>query len=330
MKDTRYYKFIEKFGIPETIQNNVDLIFNKIEASIMVMIVDAEGDSDEIAKSLNIDISETETILNSLYYHGYVSRIKKGERHFYKAEDYKTILYQFIDLEFDKLTDTQRKPFQKEFMDTYLRLFEKSLHPVFKVIPIEEALNEFVPHLIIPYTKASEILAQAKKMVVIDCICRKTMRRFDKPLNVCLVLGEATDFYVERGIGKVLTQKEAQDVLKLASDNDLVHTIDNSAMRYPTHIICNCDDQACVYIRGLKEFGSDKAITKSGYISVTDFSLCNNCGECVKKCIFDARIIENDKLQFIKEKCYGCGLCIKNCPVEAIKLEILRNIKGFS
>jgi ferredoxin/predicted transcriptional regulator len=323
LKDTRYYKFIEKFGIPETIQNNVDLIFNKTEASIMVMIVDAEGDSDEIAKSLNIDISETETILNSLYYRGYVSRIKKGERHFYKAEDYKTIFYQFIDREFDKLTDTQRKPFQKEFMDRYLLLFEKSLHPVMKVIPIEEPLDEFVPHLMIPYTKASEILAQAKKMVVIDCICRKTMRRFDKPLNVCLVLGEATDFYVERGIGKVLTQKEAQDVLKLASDNDLVHTMDNPAMRYPTHIICNCDDQACVYIRGLKEFGSDKAITKSGYIAVTDFRLCTNCGTCVDKCIFGAKIMENGTLQFIKEKCYGCGLCVKNCPDEAVKLEIL-------
>jgi len=323
LKDTNYYKFIEKFGIPEKIQDNVDLIFNKIEASIMVMIADAEGDSDEISKSLNIDISETETILNSLYYRGYVSRIKRGERYFYKAEDYKTILYQFIDLEFDKLTDIQRKPFQKEFMDSYLQVFEKSLHPVFKVIPVEEALDEFVPHLIIPYTKASEILAQSKQIVVIDCICRKTMRRFDKPLNVCLVLGEATDFYVERGIGEVLTQKQAQEILKLASDSDLVHTMDNPAMRYPTHIICNCDDQACVYIRGLKEFGSDKAITKSGYIPVTDFSLCTNCGTCVDKCIFGARIMENGKLQFIKDKCYGCGLCVKNCQVEAIRMGVL-------
>lgn len=323
MKDTNYYKFIEKFGISETIHKHIDLIFNEKEVSIMVIIADTERDSDEIGESLSIELSETKAILNSLYYRGYVSRIKKDGRYLYKAEDYKTILYQFIDLEFDKLTDTQRKPFQKEFMDRYLRLFEKSLHPVFKVIPVEETLDEFVSHLIIPYTKASEILAQSKQIVVIDCICRKTMRRFDKPLNVCLVLGEAVDFYTERGIGKTLTQKQAQEILKLASDNDLVHNIDNPAMKYPTHIICNCDDQACVFIRGLKEFGSDKAITKSGYIPVTDFSLCTNCGTCVDKCIFGARIMENGKLQFTKDKCYGCGLCVKNCPDEAVRMGIL-------
>jgi len=148
------------------------------------------------------------------------------------------------------------------------------------------------------------------------------MRRFDKPLNVCLPLGESADFYVERGLGIELTQDEAQEILKLASDNDLVHTMDNPAMRYPTHIICNCDDQACAFIRGLKEFDSDKALTKSGYIAVTDFSVCNDCGECVDKCIFDARIMQHDKLQFIKEKCYGCGLCVKNCSAEAIKVEV--------
>jgi len=33
-----------------------------------------------------------------------------------------------------------------------------------------------------------------------------------------------------------------------------VHTIDNPAMRYPTHVMCNCDDKACAFIRGLLKF----------------------------------------------------------------------------
>lgn len=316
-----YEELAKKLSFPECLKGHVNLIFDITEVKILLEITESMKTPKGISEAIGFEVDETEKILNSLFFRGYVDREKRNETYYYKTEEFKVILYQFIHEKFDRLTSKQRKPFQEAFMDRYLRMFETSLHPVFKVVPTEAALEKSLPHMIIPYTRASEILAQAKKVIVIDCICRKTMRRFDKLWNVCLILGDNAEFYRKRNLSRELTQKEAQEVLKRASEDGLVHTIDNPAMRYPTHVICNCDDKACAFIRGLKEFDNEKALTYSGYVSITNFDSCKQCGKCIDVCIFNARKLENKRLQFVENKCFGCGLCILACPEKAIDIK---------
>ena len=58
-------------------------------------------------------------------------------------------------------------------------------------------------------------------------------------------------------------------------------------------------------------------MVQSEYIAVTDLEDCIHCGECVERCVFDARVYQNEKMAFNAEACLGCGLCVTVCPVDA-------------
>jgi NAD-dependent dihydropyrimidine dehydrogenase PreA subunit len=46
------------------------------------------------------------------------------------------------------------------------------------------------------------------------------------------------------------------------------------------------------------------------------------CGECVERCHFGARRLDEGALAYDPEQCYGCGLCVTTCPAGAVGLEL--------
>jgi dihydropyrimidine dehydrogenase (NAD+) subunit PreA len=52
-----------------------------------------------------------------------------------------------------------------------------------------------------------------------------------------------------------------------------------------------------------------------------DENKCINCGRCVTVCSYDARSLENGKMELSKERCRHCGLCVSVCPTEALTHE---------
>ncbi|MCK4232484.1 4Fe-4S binding protein, partial [candidate division WOR-3 bacterium] len=61
--------------------------------------------------------------------------------------------------------------------------------------------------------------------------------------------------------------------------------------------------------------------TKEVYVQVPeiDNERCTGCGQCARKCQFNALAVVKGKVLLFNELCHGCGVCSAVCPEGAIK-----------
>jgi len=306
--------FIEKFKVPEKLKNHIHRILNEEETAMLNYLADKEEkDSDIISAFPSSSIS----LIESLYMRGYLIKELKGGESYYKSNTFDQIVKRFVNHnpDFQELSDEEKAQFQECIADSYLERMRAIEKPVYRVIPIEETIPD--KRQLIPYHRAIYYLKKASALSVIDCICRTTFNRCDKPRRVCLALGEQANFFTDRGIGEDISVQRGLEILDLAQENDLVHSINN--IEEP-NFLCNCCECCCVFVQGLKKYGIFTSIGKSGFIALRDSQLCDQCEICVDKCIFEAVYHDKGDIKFDRDKCFGCGLCAYNCSQTAVKL----------
>ncbi|PIU50377.1 MAG: hypothetical protein COS92_01770 [Desulfobacterales bacterium CG07_land_8_20_14_0_80_52_14] len=188
-----------------------------------------------------------------------------------------------------------------------------------KVVPISESFN--TKQWVLPTEQVMEILRNAKSVAVQNCECRSHYKRCDNPLEVCFLLNHVGDNFVIKGKSRHVDLAEAAEILKTANESGLVHL----SLYMPDHEIfalCSCCSCCCHDLQIVKQFERKDLMVRSEYVAVTIFEDCVHCGECVDRCIFGARVLQDDKMEFNADACLGCGLCVTRCPVEAISLEL--------
>ncbi|NIM59640.1 MAG: hypothetical protein GTO16_11970 [Candidatus Aminicenantes bacterium] len=311
--------FIEKFNVPENLKIYIPKILNEEEVKILNFLIDKE---EKISDIISKFPSTGTLLIKSLYQRGYLIRqLRRGEN-YYKSNTLDQILKRFVNhsQKFKDLTDKEKIHFQEFITGMYLKKMRASKKPVYRVVPIEETIQD--KRQLIPYHKAIYYIQKSSALALIDCICRTTFMRCNKAREVCIALGEQAEFFVERGIGKMIDIQEGQRILDLAEESGLVHSINN---KKNPNFLCNCCECCCVFVEALKKRGIITSIGKSGFIALLDLELCNQCGICLEKCIFGAISHEKEILQFDADRCFGCGLCAYNCPLSAIKLVLNEN-----
>jgi len=306
--------FIKKFKVPEKLRNHIHKILNEEE----IIILNYLSDKEEKVSGITSKFPFLEfSLIESLYRKGYLIKQLKESREYYKSDSFDQILKRFVNHnpKYRELHSKEKRLFQEHISGMYLERMKASKKPVYRVVPIEKTLQD--KRQLIPYHQATHCLQEASSVALIDCICRTTFNKCDKPWKVCLALGEQAKFFIDRGIGEEIDNRRGLEVLDIAEKNGLVHSINNIE---DPNFLCNCCECCCVFVQALKKRGIFTSIGKSGFVALLDLQLCNQCGICVEKCIFEVISYEKEDIKFEEDKCFGCGLCAYNCPQEAIKL----------
>ena len=187
-----------------------------------------------------------------------------------------------------------------------------------KVVPVRESLA--VQQWILPTEQVLGFLRNARSFVLIDCECRSHYQRCDNPVETCFLINDAADAYLERRIGRQVSLEEAEEILRYANERGLVHLTIYNPRQY-VYAVCSCCTCCCHDLQFLKVHGRGDLIAHSEYVAQTDMESCLHCGDCIERCVFGARVWENDRMHYDPTACYGCGLCVTGCPAQATTMK---------
>jgi ferredoxin len=188
------------------------------------------------------------------------------------------------------------------------------------------AYRDVLPNVkseVLSFQQAEEYIKMAGRGSLSKCYCRHEAWHLGKncsaPIDdICMSLGNASDFVVEQGFGRRATVPELLDALKKAEDFGLVHIGDNVLDQ--TTFICNCCGCCCAFLQGITQQHLKHAVTTTHFIAKPDFDECNGCEECRDRCQIQAIRMEGDYPVVDEGSCLGCGVCAHFCPSGAMKM----------
>ncbi len=297
------------------------MIADSEEAELMMAM---PGTPEQLAEKVGKPVEQVEEMCKNLYRKGVAFKsFKTGSLGYKMCRD----LVQFHDASIlwpeapQEYLDLWQK-FMEEEWPNYAKIVEKIMpKPFTRVIPIDKAV-EAGKQQVLDTESAEKMIQDSEKVAVTKCTCRLTAHKCDNPLEVCLQIGKAADYTIDRESGREVSRDEAYEILKKSEDAGLVHITLNKA--HAGHFICNCCGCCCQTLPLLISEGL-KLTDPSRYTARIDAGLCDFCGACRDRCYFNAVVeAKNDEgeevMSIIEEKCMGCGLCYVTCPEGAISL----------
>jgi ferredoxin len=318
-RDQSYQVFWETFNVPSKLKKIIPKILSEDEANILNYLADKKVTSSDIVIRFPYLPAD---IIKSSFEKGYLISHEEGNEKFYTSCSLEGIIKRFIihSSRFHDLTQNNLSIIQKYITSGALKEMKESPKPVYRVLPIDVTIED--KRQLVPFYLAKSYIKESSKIAVVNCLCRATYQNCDKPLKVCLSLNQKADFFINQKIGEEIDIGQALEILDVACQHDLIHSINN--VENPEYL-CNCCECCCVFIQGLKKFGIFNSMGKSGFVAQISKELCNLCGLCIEKCPFEVLSVEDEILVLEKDKCFGCGLCSYHCPQSAIQLILNKN-----
>ncbi|PKQ27953.1 MAG: hypothetical protein CVT63_05280 [Candidatus Anoxymicrobium japonicum] len=160
------------------------------------------------------------------------------------------------------------------------------------------------------------------------CPCRRARNEISDeiPNDTDMVFGDWAEHYMKNypDFYRKIDLIEAKHLLKEFDRHGFIHQVYGFARKGgAAYAICNCDKSVCIPLHAQKTRGF-QSFRKGRSEAVIDASACkgvDECGVCIARCPFDARLAGDNGKAMVKEgACFGCGLCVKTCKGKATAL----------
>ena len=308
-------------GFPPT-ESGVELrilrkLFSPEEAELALKLTLIPEEAGVVARRAGIPREEAETRLEQLAGKGLCFSMKgKSGAARYMAAQYVIGIWEYHvnDLDPELVRD------MREYIPTLFDAKAWSKSPQLRTIPVGQSVS--AEQKIMAYEQAGELIRQQKKLLVAPCICRKehklTGEGCDKPEESCLVFGLGADYYQRNGLGRLIGQEEALEILARAEKTGLVLQPSNAEKIVNICCCCGC---CCQVLKTLKLYPRPADMVASSFVAKLDAEECVGCGVCEDRCQMDALRLDDDKAVLDAARCIGCGLCVTTCPSGALTLE---------
>lgn len=307
-------------GFPST-ESGVEMeilkkLFTEEEAEMYLNLSMMLETPQDIAKRLSRDDGQVIDILSRMFEKGLIFRVKKGEIVKYAAEP-------FVIGSFEHQVKNMDREFAELFERYFLEAFGKqglAVSSPLRTVPVNKSIDHQWP--VAPYEDLKEIIKKKDQISVAKCVCRVQQRLLDKgcekPLEVCLSFGSHAQYYVDKGMGRFISQAEALEILTRCEEEGLVP---QPFISQDTGGICNCCGDCCGILRSIKLHPKPAERVISSYFAEVDSDSCTACETCLDRCQMDAITID-EVATIERDRCIGCGLCVTTCPTDAISLKV--------
>ena len=308
-------------GFPAT-ESGIDLkilqyLFSEDDARMFLTLSHKLATTSSIASNLNEPLDKVAVHLDDMAERGLLFRLRKADSLKYAAIPFVHGLFEF---QVKNLKRDFAEMVKKYFEEAFDKTLQKGAEYFLRTIPVNQSID--VTYNVASYDNAVEILKSKPRIVITDCICRKSEAMVGngcgKSMEACFMFGSMGQYYLDRNMGREISLDEAIDILVQCREDGLVT---QPATSQNPGGMCNCCGDCCGVLRALNKHPKPAEIVFSNHMAMVESSECTGCETCLGRCQMNAlRIKEDEVAEVNKDRCIGCGLCVTTCDTEAIRL----------
>jgi electron transport complex protein RnfB len=308
-------------GFPAT-ESGVELkilryLFSEDDAGMFLALSHNLATASSIASDMNQPLEKVAAHLENMAERGLLFRLKKADSVKYAAIPFVHGLFEF---QVKNLKRDLAEMVEQYFEEAFDKTIQEGADYFLRTIPVNQSID--VTHNVASYDDAVQILKSKPRIVIADCICRKSAEVIDngcgKPMEACFMFGSMGQYYLDRNMGREISLEEGINILARCREAGLV--TQPATSQNPSGM-CNCCGDCCGVLKALNKHPRPAELVFSNHMAMVEGDECTGCEICLERCQMNALRINADEVAEVnKDRCIGCGLCVTMCPTEAIRL----------